>query len=409
MLEARFPRYRAFEPAVPVWIATPDEGRAIHRFFDSSPFSPSGRRLALTRLPFEDRLPRPGDVAEVVVVDLETGVSRTVAETRGWDTQVGAHVQWGADDSQLFFNDLDVATWRPFGVRLDPGTGARTPLHGTVYSISQDGRLAASPSLVRIGATQRGYGVAVPPEHMPGPSDDDGVFVTDTQTGASRLLVSLRDVVESVGLEPDEWAAGDFSCFHVRWSPSGERLQLVLRWLARDRDAPVRMRPQLVTMRADGSELHVAVPAEAWAQGGHHPSWCPDDEHVLMNLRLGGDEMRFVVVRFDGTDLRPLSTRLTGSGHPSLHPDGRHLVTDAYPHEPAAFDDGTVPIRLIDLAEDSERTLVRVPCLPSFSGPRRELRVDPHPAWDREHRRIAFNAWLDGTRRVCVADLGEVL
>src|SRR6266496_5820755 len=97
-LDTHFPRYREFGPTVPVWIATPGQGRTLHRFFDSSPFSPSGRYLGLTRLPHEDRLPRPGDVAEVVVVDLETGESSVVAETRGWDTQVGAHVQWGADD-----------------------------------------------------------------------------------------------------------------------------------------------------------------------------------------------------------------------------------------------------------------------------------------------------------------------
>jgi len=37
------------------------------------------------------------------------------------------------------------------------------------------------------------------------------------------------------------------------------------------------------------------------------------------------------------------------------------------------------------------------------------LRVDPHPAWDRAYRRLAFNACPDGTRRVYIADLTEVL
>src|SRR5207249_6732990 len=93
-LGGRFPRYRDFDPAVPTWCVTPDHGPIIHRFFDTSPFSPSGRYLGLTRLPYEDRLPAPGDVAELVVVDLQTGELRVAAETHGWDTQVGAHVQW---------------------------------------------------------------------------------------------------------------------------------------------------------------------------------------------------------------------------------------------------------------------------------------------------------------------------
>jgi hypothetical protein len=87
--------------------------------------------MALTRLPFEDRLPKPGDVAEIVVVDLGSGETRRVADTRGWDVQLGAQLQWGADDHSLFFNDLEVGSWQPFGVRLDPLSGARKRLDGT--------------------------------------------------------------------------------------------------------------------------------------------------------------------------------------------------------------------------------------------------------------------------------------
>ena len=115
-LSSHFPRYSEFSPQVPVWCTTPGEGRVIHRFFDTSPFSPSGRYLALTRLPYEDHLPMPGDAAEVILVDLNTSEEQVVAETHGWDTQLGAQTQWGADDSQLFFNDLDTRSWQPFGV-----------------------------------------------------------------------------------------------------------------------------------------------------------------------------------------------------------------------------------------------------------------------------------------------------
>ena len=48
-----------------------------------------------------------GLVGQVVVVDLRAGSRRVVAETRGWDTQTGAHVQWGGGDHELFYNDLD--------------------------------------------------------------------------------------------------------------------------------------------------------------------------------------------------------------------------------------------------------------------------------------------------------------
>lgn len=100
---------------------------------------------------------------------------------------------------------------------------------------------------------------------------------------------------------------------------------------------------------------------------------------------------------------------VVGSGHPSQHQNGRYVVTDAYPDEPVSFGDGTVPIRLIDLNTGQDLTLIRIRTEPVYRGPGKELRVDPHPAWDREFRRIAFNAFVDGTRRVYVADLMNVL
>jgi len=411
----RFPRYTHFDPTVPVWCVTPNAGRTIHRFFDTSPISPSGRYVALTRLPREDRLPVPGDTAEVVLVDLTTGDERVVAETQGWDTQLGTQVQWGADDSQLCFNDVDTAEWRPFGVVVDPATGDRRELDGTVYMVSPDGTRAASPCLLRTAKTQAGYGVLAPPDVIPenrGASDEDGVYVTDLATGNPRLLVSFARIVgeTDIASRMDEYADGDFYAAHVKWSPQGDRLILVLRW--KPHDPARRMRPTLITMRSDGSDLHVAIPDSLWGtRRGHHPNWCPDGEHVMMNMAPAPEakEVRLVQARYDGSDYRLMTDAVPGSGHPSLHPDGRHVVTDCYVGGLFDFGDGTIPIRLIDLRAGTCRDIVRINTAPAFRGPQSELRVDPHPAWDREFRRITFNAFPDGTRRVFVADLSEAL
>jgi len=408
-LGAHFPRYTEFDPLVPVWCITPDSPRTIHRFFDTSPISPSGRYVGLTRFPFEDHGPAPGDVAEIVLVDLETGQTEVVAESRLWDTQAGAQVQWGASDSELFYNDLDTATWRPFAVKLDPLSGVKKALEGAVYMASRDGKYVASPDLLRNSRTQLGYGGSVPPEYLPvnrGAPADDGVYVTDTTSGECRLIASLRDIVETAepALDRDLYRNGDFYAFHVKWNPQGTRIMLVLRWLPHDGG---RMRPQVITMSPDGSNIRVAIPASEWAKGGHHPNWCPDGEYVMMNLRIAEDGLRLVRARYDGSDYGVMHETLFGSGHPSLHPNGRHIITDAYPHEPLAFADGTVPLRLLDLATGAERMLVRIQAVPPYEGEKKELRVDPHPAWDYSFTRIAFNGCPEQTRQVYIADCSE--
>jgi hypothetical protein len=168
-------------------------------------------------------------------------------------------------------------------------------------------------------------------------------------------------------------------------------------------------RDLIVTFKPDGGDIHLAVPPEEWAKGGHHPNWCPDGQRILMNLEPNRDGMRFVVVDYDGRNQTTLCRDNLGSGHPTMHPDGVHILTDAYPDEPMARGDGTSPLRWLDATACQEQVLVHMPAKPRYLGPRRALRVDLHPAWDRTYRYVAFNGCPgDGLRRVFVADLSAL-
>jgi len=281
----------------------------------------------------------------------------------------GAQVQWGISDSQLYFNDVDPNTWHPFGVKLDPFSGTRKNLDGTVYAVSPDGNWVASPCLLRTVLTQGGYGVIVPRDYIPlnqGASESDGVFVTNSTTGECRLLVSIAEIVSRAtpAFNLDAYGGGDFYGFHVKWNPQGDRLMFVLRWKPRiDRSwlrfmkkSPRKIKRHLITLKADGSDIHLAIPDSEWSKGGHHPNWCSDGETIIMNLNIHRQGLRFIKVRYDGRDYGTILEEVVGSGHPTLHLNGRYILTDAYPHEPIAFGDGTVPIRLIDIETGREKT-----------------------------------------------------
>ena len=403
-LSDHFPRYTDFDPAVPVWCVTPDIDGCYLRFFDTSPISPSGRYLGVTRMRQEGVEPSPGDVCDIVVVDLLQGTSRIVAESRGWDTQLGAQVQCGADDTQLFFNDMDCDTWRPFGVVMDPVTGSRRELDGTVYMVSRDGTQAASPCLRRMCRTQLGYGVLVPEDQIPlneGAPTDDGLFVTDVASGSCSLLTSIADIVKAV-LDPAAYERGDFYGFHVKWNRIGDRLMYVLRWVGQEGEK--HRNPNAITMKADGSQIAVCFSDVDWSRGGHHPDWAPDGVTGTINMRLTGDELSLVRADADGSNLSAM-TSVPGSGHPSLHINGRQIITDVYAHESRAYGDGTTPIRWIDIDHDTEEAIIRINNDPPFAGEKKQLRIDPHPAWDRDYEFITFNGCENGVRRVYVADL----
>ncbi|MBI5691778.1 MAG: hypothetical protein HZC55_16970 [Verrucomicrobia bacterium] len=410
---SRFPAATDFEAKVPVIRLATD--RVIHRFFDTSPISPSGRYVGLFRLPNETRPPQPGETGEVIVVDLETGRERTVATSRGWETQMGANVQWGRTDADLFFNDVDPATWTPFAVRLDPATGERRRLAGTVFTVSPDGGQLTSYNLVASRLIQVGYGVVLPETQTRrnrGPVSDDGIFVTDLATGRVRMIVSIQEMLERAvpKLEIPHADRCEFYCFQVRWNRQGTRLMTFLRW---HDPAAAKGGPRLLTlltMKGDGSDIRVAVSPQQYARGGHHPMWTPDGEHLTLNLNIrdGTKDLDLVRVRYDGSDLR--SIHPVGSGHPSQHPTLPFMITDAYPREPVTRGDGTAPLRLIDLRSRTEVALAHV--LQTTSDTRKltsEHRIDAHPVWDATGRYVVFNGVHRNTRSVFVADLAEWL
>ena len=451
----RFPRFLESNPQVPVWCVTPNTSRCLHRFFDTSPFSPSGRYLACFRLPFEDRLPGPGDAGEVVLVDLHGGAERVVAETRGFETQMGANVNWapgsGGGGEFLVFNDVDTDTWTPMVVKLDPHTGRSERWAGGVYQVSPDGRTAAAAAMEKMRRTQFGYGVLVPDEHSRrnvGAVEDDGLFFVDLETGKRRLVLSLAEAAKAIpelrDLSEAELAEWEIYGFHSKWAPDGERLIFTVRRYrheGQDRfnafsrgGTAGAVRFDVLTLRPDGTDVHDAVPAEFWERGGHHINFFPDGERLSMNLghfrREGERGLDLVKVDVDGSNLRKITDAVDGSGHPTVHPDGRHLLTDAYFTErwadPAK---GTTPLRWIDLAPApgsapgsgsggggdgrgeggaTEREIVRMVTKPPYQ-PDSALRIDPHPAWDRGWGWVAFNANVGGTRRVMVADMRGLL
>ena len=265
------------KPSRPDAIITPPNQSTIHRFFRLELHLPQGRYFALTRVPPAAEVAPSGSgrlEPRSSWWDLPRGAERVVAQHARWSSQLGAQVQWGATDSDLFFNDIEVPSQRlqaarkralrpvraracaerketsaakaarikrPYGVRLDMHSGRRTRLGCTVYHVSSDGRWALTPDLRRMSRTQLGYGVHVPEGQVPrnsGAPRDDGLWVSDTRTGECRMLVSLAEVAAhardaSLGgaraLDP----ALPTYAFHAKWNAQMNRVLFVARQAAR--------------------------------------------------------------------------------------------------------------------------------------------------------------------------------
>lgn len=394
---------------LPCRVVSPPGLPVIHRFFDTSPLSPSGRYIGLIQFPFEDRVPRNGDSASVLVVDLEEGTTLEVDQTQAWDTQLGAHVQWGWSDETLVYNQVDLRSGRLFARVKNPNTGSHYDLEQPIYMVEESGNRALTPNLLQLNQVQAGYGVFWAGQTEWDQSRDrtrNGIWTVDLRSGKSEFILSIQKILDTFPelRAYEENQTGEYVCFHVKWNPQGTRIFTVFRFANQDRSF---IRNCIITMDTKGDNLALALHPETWLPGGHHPNWCPDGDHILMNLKQDREHLDLVRFRHDGTGLETLSHNCRGSGHPTLHPDGRHILTDCYPYEVES--DDKVPLRWIDLTNDSEISLADISCVPPFSGPNGILRIDPHPAWDKTFTKVAVNAYTHGARSVAVLDLAEVL
>eukprot|EP00606_Chrysophyceae_sp_TOSAG23-5_P000377 GSChrysophyteH2.ASY1.ANO1.181.1 assembled CDS len=278
-----FPRFDVNSSAVPTWILTQADKSSVHRFFDSSPLSPSGRYIAYTQLPdvFRDRQPEGAGVgvapALVVVLDLRTAKETVVASTTAYGAQLGAQVQWGVTDAELFYNAAYAssgdtkASSAATGVIFNQFTETHVRLQCPIYHLSTDGKYSVTPNLERVKDTQYGYGAdyttcsgssvgssdsssdsssgssnssgssgtrnlqGVSSQKDGGRSDcgrsgdGDGIYVTDVKAGKCQKVFTLQSLAKLINLNLDD---DDLYGFHTKWSPDSKYLLVVMRSLS---------------------------------------------------------------------------------------------------------------------------------------------------------------------------------
>jgi hypothetical protein len=395
---------------VPLIKATPDDGYYVQTYFDVTPFSPSQRYLALSKLPFQDHVPTLGDIAEVCIIDLEEETVRTVYRTQTWGFQTGTNVQWGASDRYVYTNDLinDKAVM----VEIDLETGRVRAADSSMYNVSRNGTYAIGFPVELLNATQQGYGmpsreVNNPPKLDPGAATDQGVWRTDLKTLKSDLLYSVADVAGKVP-EPPPRPGGTFYFWHSKYNRQVTRIMQVLRCIYPGFDGVEGRNPMLFTLDADGKNVYFTHHDPVWDfYTGGHPNWHPDGVHIIRNLKPDRKVTRVCQFRYDGADFHPLSETFKSSGHPSIESSGRFVITDN--REPDNLKQDRVSLIMLDVETDKVSTLCRLPTIRTkeLKGVYKTMRLDGHPCWSRDYKKVTLQATYQGARQIFIADLSD--
>src|SRR5699024_10197054 len=160
---------------------------------DKLQFDPTQRYVLGMQVDFEHRSPRPDDVIEIGMVDLEDN-DRWIALGNGsaWGWQQGCMLHWlPGSNSKVVWNDR--AGDRYVCRILDVHTGERRTAASPIYAVSPDGRTAVTADFRRIQAVRPGYGYVGLPDPRAGdltPSDA-GIAAVDLRSGSVQTILSL--------------------------------------------------------------------------------------------------------------------------------------------------------------------------------------------------------------------------
>lgn len=388
----------------PVRAVTAGPRHHFFGYYDKCPWDAMGRYILALEVGFLDRPPGPDDVAVIGTVDLGAGNAwRPLAETRAWNWQQGAMLQWhpAAADQLIIHDDR---TTEGFGCVIREAATGRVlrRLPRPVAAVSRDGRQALGLNFARVHRHRPGYGyvgLPDPGEHDPHPRDD-GIWWMDLEAGESRLIVSLEALAR---FRPKPTFAGASHWFnHLQFNTDDSRFCFLHRWRVGKGWAT-----RLFTAAPDGSDVRLLADDDLVS----HFDW-RDERHLLAWVRrplaagYADEDARdyrdgfYLIDAATGEATLVGAATLTRDGHSSYSPDRRWILTDEY-----AGRDHMRTLILYHVADGRRVDLGRFYSPPELAG---EIRCDLHPRWNRDGTAVCFDSAHQGSRQMYVLDVRNI-
>lgn len=364
-------------------------------YYDVSAYSRNGNYHLAHKVGFWDRLPEANDVAEIGLIERQTGKFEQLAQTTAWNFQQGAMLQWhpSRPDEEIIFN---VRYGEQFaGMILNIRSGATKSLDAPVANIDPTGRYALSVHFGRMFVFRPGYGYASLKDtgnDLPHP-ERDGVFIVDLCSGRAKLLLSLQQIWEFVKPYLPHRPSNRLLINHITFNPNCKRFLMLVRYFA---DPGERWETAAITANLDGSDLYML--SQGFTTVSHY-HWKSPEQLVI--YAAGPEGVNLYEWTDKTAEKRPVDPAyFREDGHCSYSPNRQWLLYDSYP-------DGESKRHLY--LYHLERKL-GMPLGSFHSQPLdTDLRCDLHPRWNADGTRISFDSTHEGRRHIYEMDIAEAM
>lgn len=372
-------------------ISPKDDKSYFFGYYDLMAYDHSDQYHLCCRTSFEDRLQTVDDVMDLGVIDLATGKFEKIDETRAWNFQQAAMLQWHRKERDVvFYNVFENGEYMTVRKNLKTGDKSYAPV---CANISRDGKRGLGINFPRVFDFRPGYGYSCTkdPYFNDNQPENDGVFLVDMEKGTQKLLLDYPSMVKKIGL--GDMADEKFVVNHITFNPAGDKFILLLRNFPQ----PGHTWGTCLIV----SDLEGNMKALTGLSMYSHYDWKNDEE--LTGFCRHDDVMDIFTVNVNtGAWERVKNPRFVNKDiHCLYSADRSFFIGDDYPDP-----EGYRTMFRYDCVTDEVDVLVKSysPWHPSGIN---DLRTDLHNRFNTAGTKISFDTVHNGKRELCELDYSQ--
>ena len=360
-------------------IITPSDGyQYFFGYYDLQPYDGTKEKHLAHRVKFLDREPTADDIAELGYV--KDGAFFKISETKAWNFQQGAMLQWYESGKSVIFNDFDGKGYVSRIVGID---GKEIDEYDRPFAaINFNSGKAASVNFSRIYDFRKGYGYCNIPDPFTDVNapDDDGIFIVDLRTKEKKLIASYSAMKKTFEEKP--FTDKKLVVNHITFNPSGTKCVFLFRNFPENGKMWATV---LAVIDMDGNITQLTK-----FEVNSHYSWKDDDNLMIYS---GLPEWGIYFFNVLTGERRRLNDPLCDHNdiHCNYSPDRKSFIGDGYPYNDMRS------IYYYDFAKKKSKELIKV-----YSAPVDDIdiRCDLHARWSEDGKRISYDTTENGNRQI---------
>ena len=376
-------------------IITPDD--EYHYFFAYYDMRATGDGINQNhlchRVKFMDRIPTKEDVCEIGY--LKDKKFYKIGETTAWNFQQGAMLQYHPfKENTVYYNVVKDGKFVTVTHNFETGEKSYTDM--ATACVSPNGKYGLSVNYGRIFAFRPGYGYAGCKDEFENVNvpKDDGVFLTDMESGKSKLLVTYEDMLEESGFTSEDKILVN----HITFNTTSDRYVMLVR------NFPIPGRMWSTSMMI--GDLNGNVKTVVKNTYVSHYKWIsPNEILVHCNVHKDKEVWNLYVINVDDGSYKEYDSfyyHIKGCS-PDIHctqtPDGKYFIGDGYPFE------GYRGILATEIDTLKSKVILWVKTVEPEDG---DARCDLHARYVFNGKYVSFDTTMNDKRQIAIFPTEEI-